>query len=138
MYKDAGGKLCSGPVWDFDVTCGNWAFNESCSNTELWAKNTNVWYGALLECEEFRQLVSEKLRTYESRIRETIRNTIAGMAEMEQSYLRNFERWQIFGEQIWYEPAEIWNIPTWQGQMAYVEEWLEGSLAYLLSVYGDR
>lgn len=31
MYKDAGGKLCFGPVWDFDIALGNANCDYSCS-----------------------------------------------------------------------------------------------------------
>lgn len=135
LYKDVNGKLCSGPVWDYDVTCGNWDFSDSRYSNVLWAKESNYWYAELLKYDEFVQLVSQRLENYKERIINTINESIAGLSSYENSFLRNFERWNIMGQTIWYEPTEIRDILTWQGQVAYVKNWLEESLDYMLSVY---
>lgn len=135
LYKDTGGKLCSGPVWDYDVTCGNWAYSDSRYSNVLWAKEKNYWYTELLKYDEFVQLVSQRLADYKDRITNTINESIDELSDLENSFLRNFERWDIMGQQIWYEPLEIKDILTWQGQVEYVKNWLEESLNYMLSVY---
>ena len=77
MYKEKGGKLTSGPLWDYDLSLGNCAYNSDAINAEfLWAKNDNYWYSALLEYGEFYTLVAEKLADYAAVIRETLKSCI--------------------------------------------------------------
>ena len=56
MYKDGGGKLTMGPVWDFNLSMGNSSFNEGWK-TDGWLIYTNrvpFWWDRLLKDRNFR------------------------------------------------------------------------------------
>ena len=71
MYKEKGGKLYSGPLWDFDISSGNnhygYGFDEGGIKeaypdldiqvyNELWVAKQNRWFRRLLRIPEFEQL----------------------------------------------------------------------------------
>lgn len=137
MYKDAGGKLTSGPIWDFDLSSGNCRNDEygDINNTNKLYATISIWYSGLLQYGDFKKLVAEKLAQY----KDLIRSTIAGCEEYVfscgQTFERNFERWDILEVDMWPNPAELVAITTWRGQVEYVAGWLNASLDYLLEVY---
>ncbi len=142
LYKKEWGKLYSGPIWDYDVSSGNCDFNDTFYQEKgsweydcLWAKELNIWYYYLLQHTEFQQLVSEKLKVYKNLIVDTINNAVESVFNFSNSFLRNFERWDILGQYVWPNSAEMVAISTWEGQVEYVQDWLLNSLDYLLSEY---
>ncbi len=146
MYKEKGGKLYCGPVWDFDISSGNNNYGygqEEGSITdavpdldmqvyeELWVAKQNRWFRRLLRIQEFEALVTERLEKYENII-----NKVYSLLDTEedktQSYYslygeameRNFERWNIMGVYIWPNTERIVNITTVKGQIDYLQDWL--------------
>jgi hypothetical protein len=136
LYKDAEGKLNAGPIWDFDMSVGNWAHWPAAVKIEsLFAKSQNDWYKLLLEYKEFSTLVYEKLNGYAEKIINTIDNAIATVCQMEDTFNRNYEKWQTLGVYVYENPKELLEISTWKGHVEYVRDWLNKSLEYLLTEY---
>ena len=49
MYKDAGEKLCRGPIWDYDLAAGNSVEVGAASPLSIYAGEANPWYARLLD-----------------------------------------------------------------------------------------
>ena len=137
VYKqEQGAQLFSGPIWDFDVSSGNCSYNTDTVNPErLWAAERNKFYQLLLTYDEFRTLVNNKLDGYQSLIRGKIESVDDEAQSCSRSFDRNFVRWQILGADTWPNPPELVAIDTWQGQIEYLQDWLQRSLDYMISVY---
>ena len=136
MHKDAGGKLCCGPVWDFDRSVGNVSNNYSSRSPEsLYAKSQNMWFYGLLQHEEFKALVAKTLHDNEDMIRQTLADCYASVEACKGAFDRNFKKWQLLGSYVYPNPSEINNLKTWQAQVDYNKNWLERSLTYLLKQY---
>lgn len=145
MYKDAGGKLYCGPIWDFDISSGNCDFNDTLYQDHgsweydcLWAKESNIWFAYLLKIQEFQALVSSKLSSYKDAIADTISQCVEYVESCSQSMERNFQRWNILGIDVSPNSPEMVAIKTWQGQVEYLRDWLLNSLDYMLSIYCDE
>ena len=144
-YKDKDGKLFKGPVWDFDLSLGNFNYgignDDECNpNNGLYANKVNSWYKRLLNKVEFVNIVKEKLQSYS--------DIIDGVAELantskdsslyrlyKNALERNFERWDIMGENVWPEPTSISSIDTLEGHFDYVYNWLNARYAYICEQY---
>ncbi len=138
LHKDAGGKLCFGPLWDFDLTLGNANFGcqyvsglycaSSYPNT---AAQSNPWFIAATRLSWFRTMVVERweqmlpsLAVYPDYILDT-------GATYAASFERNFERWDIFGTVQNRETPLITSLASYREHYTYLASWLEGRLAWL-------
>ncbi len=137
MYKDVDGKLCSGPLWDYDLSVGNCAYNDQAADVNsLWARNDNIWYAKLFAYDRFTELVTEKLHTYIPVIEQTIEDCINTVVSYSDAFERNFERWELLGKPgVDFIPEDIYEIETWEGQVQYVVDWLEASIENLRTCY---
>ena len=136
MYKDAGGKLYCGPVWDFDRSLGIVGNNKGAKAYDtLWAKQENPWFNALLGFEEFDDLVSEILNSKEDEIRAKLDSCYTYLYANQDSFERNFKRWNLLGSYVWPNDDEICALETWELQVEYTRTYLNSSLDYMLSIY---
>ena len=135
MYKNKDGKLFSGPIWDYDLSVGN-TDDKNCANPEtMWAGDVNPWYNKLLNYTDFRYLVCSTLENYKDDITDTINDCVEYVNSNENSFNRNFDRWDILGKDYGYPPDELDSIQTWGGHVSYVVDWLENSLSALTNEY---
>ena len=144
FYKDAGGKLALGPIWDFDLSLGN--ANEGCErfNDLHAARNTmgqsNPWYYHLMAYHWFRELVAERFASEE--VQEIIRSLpdmIRTEAEANyKSFCRNFEKWQIFGQCMNREPRAITKLKNYTEHYEYLITWLNSRIDWLNGFIGGE
>ncbi len=138
FYKDAGGKLICGPLWDFDMSVGNVSHKGEGvfeSTETLWSKEKCPWFKGLLGHEEFVSLVGEELTECAPIIRATLERKIEYVYAHADAYKKNFEKWNIIGTPTWSNPDYLVEITTWEEHIEYVRSYLESSLAYLEQVY---
>lgn len=136
MYRDIGGKLCCGPVWDFDRSLGIVGHSKGAKayNT-LWAREQNPWFKALFTFEEFDILVGQVLRDAIPVIEDRMELCYSYIYANRDSFERNFDRWEILGTFVWPNDDELTALDTWDLQVEYTEDYLNNSLDYLISVY---
>lgn len=136
MYKEAGGKLTAGPVWDFDRSMGN-VENKGDSRyyDTLWARKDNMWFLGLFMHEEFEMLVREKLEKYLPTIRQTLEACYIYLEAHEESFNRNFERWDILGGYVYPNPSELNRLQTWREHLDWLKVYIENSLNFMVKSY---
>lgn len=140
LYKDKDGMLKSGPLWDFDISSGNYDYgidNPGTSYTRLWAKEVNDWYIGLLEVPEYKDLVGQYLKNNYINILREINTSLDGLMAMRNSFERNFDRWDILGKYVWPNSAEMVAISTWEGQVEYLRQWILKSLDFMYNHYNE-
>lgn len=136
LYKEAGGKLYCGPVWDFDRSLGIVGHHHDAKPyTALWARQENDWFCALLEHDEFYTLVASILHEHEDEMREVINSSYTYLYENRDSFDRNFQKFRILGTFVWPNDDELTALGTWDLQVEYTREYLLNSLDFLLEVY---
>ena len=136
MYKEAGGKLTAGPVWDFDRSMGN-VENKGDSRyyDTLWARKDNMWFLGLFMHEEFEMLVREKLEKYLPTVRQTLEACYIYLEAHEESFNRNFERWDILGGYVYPNPSELNRLQTWREHLDWLKVYIENSLNFMVKTY---
>jgi len=137
IYKDKDGKLKSGPLWDFDISSGNYNYNftdPATSYSVIWAK-INPWYYKLLEIEEFRNLLCDYLKDNYIKICKLLNNILKETDDFKNSFERNFIKWDILEKYVWPNPTELVEIHTWMGQVEWLMDWLHKSLDYVYNYY---
>ncbi|MBQ8545617.1 MAG: CotH kinase family protein [Clostridia bacterium] len=135
MYKDAGGKLVCGPVWDYDMSFGNVAHKGQYPQRHdyLWAKESNPWFNALLGHEEFVALVASELEENEEIFKSTMQACFEYAYENSEAMEKCFEDRKTVT--TFFTPGELSKLGTWQEHMDQVNTFFENSLAYVKSIY---
>jgi hypothetical protein len=148
MYKDRGGKLRMGPVWDFDLATGNVARNDGCDTDgwmlqflgkRHWDQVPPRWWRALLEDRAFRDRLQS--RWQELRAGPLSTGNVLALIDSAAFILRgaqqrNFQRWHVLGTTIWNNcPIPGSNPPayyaTWEDEVVYLRSWMEGRLRWM-------
>ena len=135
LYKDKGGKLCNGPIWDYDISAGNCDYNDQSKDSNKLYAITNLWYRYLLTFDEFRDLVKEKLVKYYEIILNTIVTKIDLVMFHQEEFERNYRKWKTLGKYVWPNPEELVAMDNFKDHVAFVEEWLFSKLDYMMKTY---
>ena len=135
LYKDKGGKICSGPIWDFDISAGNCDYNDSCKSNSTYYALNNLWYRYLMNYSEFKDLVRNKVLKYYNIINHEINVCISDALFHQDEFLRNYEVWRTLGRYVWPNPKELVAINTWIEHVKYVSSWLDKKLEFMMNGY---
>lgn len=135
LYRDKGSKLGNGPIWDFDISCGNCNYDLDSINTNNLHALGNIWYYSLMQHPEFKELVKSKINNYYDMIIEVIDNSIIDLYKYESYFLRDDNKWHTITREGWPHPQEIVSINTWKDQVEYVKEWMIEKLQFMKEEY---
>ncbi len=138
MYKTVGGKLCAGPVWDYDMAFGNsgddipgyngWASVDFVSK-ELY---TN-WMAFLTKDEKFMSRVRARWAEVKEDLLETALAAVEdGREKLALSAEYNFRVWpEALRYSVGRAKATMLGIRTWDGQLDYIESFLQMRYAWI-------
>ena len=137
FYKDRGGKLIMGPMWDMNLALGN-AYYQEGWNPVGWQHATLSqpeymygWYTRLFADESFADAYKERYRNLRSGVfsNSYIRNKIEGYYELlNEAQVRNFERWRILGGNIW---PNYFIGATYEEEVEWMTDWIMKRLAWM-------
>lgn len=104
FYSDGSGKILAGPIWDYDMSCGNlhtWQIDTPnmlyAGRPHLWSfEDPSAWYYHLFQKEEFRQRLKE---LYTETFRPVLLNALDDIAQVQKktlpaSAVMNQIRWE--------------------------------------------
>jgi len=130
-------KLFAGPIWDFDQSAGGSAgggrpgWNPGPEGA--WAAVDNLWFRYLMGKDWFRN----EARIRWSQIRNNQVQEMLGELERvavryQNCFERNFERWdEKLGRATFRTPSSIVAIPTWRGQVEYLNNWFHRRIIWM-------
>lgn len=129
-YNPKTRKLHMGPIWDFDLACGN-VVGET-SSPEGWYVNqvhqTHCpanYYNRLFEDPLFRNNLIIRWNEIKASLYDLINNRIILLAEdIKPAAGRNFEKWQILGIQSWKDAEGYADRKTYEDEVQYLITWL--------------
>ena len=143
MYKDRGGKLTMGPIWDFNLAFGNadycnawattgWAyrFNDICPG-DSWP--VPFWWNRLLEDPEFVSALKARWSTLRQGVFSL--SFIDGLMRASRTRLeeagaleRNFARWPVLGTYVW---PNYYVGQTYDEEYQYLRSWIADRLTWM-------
>jgi hypothetical protein len=141
MYKEKdsdGGKLCVGPIWDYDLAFANYGENawEEPWKTSEWNAEITAWYRTfwmkrLLEDQNFKN----KLKARWTEIRNGVfsNNNIMTfinqtISRIEEARIRNFIKWPIIGQYVW---PNYYIGPTYEAEIIFLKNWITQRLNWM-------
>ncbi len=146
MYREIGGKLHFGPLWDFDLSAGNADGNDNNPDfpspkylyvgTDYFGySQEHPWFVELMKYDWFQELVKERWAELEDEIAE-IPLYIRSTAELyRDEFNENFLRWPIFGQKINREPAAVRALKSHAEHAEYLAQWIEARTEWMTSYF---
>ena len=140
-YKDRGGRLNMGPIWDWNLSFGN-ANSRDGFNPEGWYwsqldDRQYSWFRRLFEDPDFAQRYVDRwgeLRAKQFTIVKIMARIDELAALLEESQTRNFHRWPVLGRHVWPNAfvgksfsEEIEFLKQWTRQRI---EWMDQELMF--------
>lgn len=128
LYKDAGGKLHYGPVWDFDLGAGNTDYFDA--TPEGFRTAASQWIAKMKAVDP----------TFETRVRARWDEVKAAQIDTLPAYIdaqaalladaeaRNFARWPILDTYVW-PNSEV--AGSYQGEVDFFRDWMVAHIAWL-------
>lgn len=144
LSKDAGGKLCFGPVWDFDLAFGNAALpygfyppeGESFLMLSDSSQDSNPWLCYALRCGWFRELLKARFDEMLPVLRTVSGELLAETAAHREAYQQNYD---LLTNQIAqflpYDDDPAKPCYTQAAQAEILADWLERRLDWLDAYY---
>ncbi len=127
-YKDRGGKLGMGPVWDFDTAIGNTDYSYSKYATGWWIRNTK-WFGRLFEDPAFKARVRKRWGELKLQVIPNMYGAIdRNAACLNLSQQQNFKKWNILSTYVWPNAVVLGNYPD---EVNYMKLWLHSRIDWL-------
>ena len=152
MYKEKGGKLTLGPIWDFNLAFGNanycqgekpqgWSykFNDICPD-DWW--QVPFWWERFMEDPEFKAAIKNRWDELRSSAfsNNAILDRISNIEQMlyeHNAIERNFSKWSILGEWIWpnhfvSESQSSIGVPqAYKQETNYLKSWIIDRLQWM-------
>ena len=117
-------KIFMGPVWDFDISCGNISW-DGCDDPEGFFVNTDQWYKRLFEDETFRAKVRKRYAQTQNQLTASFdwirreATSIKPLVELNDSV------WHNIGHRQWPHAPGWRSRKTFESEVAYMIEFLE-------------
>ena len=141
-YKDKGGLLKMGPVWDFDLSSTNPGHldyeNRMPPGWYTSQQYKNVWFYYLMKYDGFRQHLKERWNEVYEDVVAMKESVYPESDAIAHSRYRNFQTWDIIGKNYeWYTSTEVYEAKTYEAQLALLYDWLEARIAWMDEAIND-
>jgi hypothetical protein len=134
-YKDRGGKLNMGPIWDWNLGFGNANAREG-FNPEGWYwsqldDRQYSWFRRLFEDPDFAQRYVDRwgeLRTNQFSVGKMLARVNELAALLNEAQERNFRRWRILGRNIW---PNAFVGQSFTDEVDFLRQWIRQRVAWM-------
>lgn len=135
FYYDPADKLFHfGPIWDFDISSGNYD-HKDCQYAEGFHIKTAVWFSRLFEDETFKKAVVSRWNETREQLIKVVHTQIQLHADyLEQAQQWNFKAWNIMNQNVW--PNYV-VMGTYQGEVDYLIDWLSERYVWLDKAFNN-
>jgi hypothetical protein len=129
FHKDKSGLLKMGPVWDFDLSSGNYGhLQEDLRGPEGFYTaryDKNIFFLHLMEYPAFRANLKIRWNEVYDLILANIESIYPLVDSMARSRYLNFELWNIIGSNLdWYTAPEILTLDAYEEQVYFLIDFL--------------
>lgn len=146
FFKDKGGKLKMGPVWDFDLSAGAVSYGGMSDPTGWRTRNPEnaAWFECLFSMSEFSNAVNERWELlHKNGIFDAIFTDIdEHLKTLEESATRNYDLWQnsyvnAVNSTSWLTvPDKLLTAGRWEEQVQYVRSFLLARINWMDEQFG--
>ncbi|MBR5134758.1 MAG: CotH kinase family protein, partial [Clostridia bacterium] len=147
LYKDKGGKLCMGPVWDFDIGAAAVSYN-GVSSPEGWLTRSSGrcgWYEALFSMPVFDEAVKARWAAlHKAGILEEIETDVNTQAALiSEAATFNYQMWHssyvsAVYRTDWLHVPNVCMYGSWEEQLIHFKKFMRERIAWMDGEFGYR
>ena len=134
-YKDRGGRLNMGPIWDWNLSFGN-ANARDGVNPENWYwsqldDRQYSWFRRLFEDPDFAQRYADRwgqLRTNQFAVAKILARIDELAAQLDEAQARNFRRWRILGRNVW---PNAYVGKSFSDEISFLKQWIRQRIEWM-------
>ena len=140
MYKDKGGKINMGPLWDFDLAFGNADYADMDKTYGWYIAGDHLyelpdkytlgaeWAKNLLKQPAFANKFISRWNTL--KLNQLSKSKIFGYIDssanvIRSSWSKNMNKWKIMGHYVWPNPPGMVSALTFDEQVNYLKSWID-------------
>jgi len=124
-------KLNMGPIWDFDISCGNNSYEGNCYPEGYWIKNEAIWYKKLFEDPWFVEQVKNRWLEKQTELKESVNYIYSLSRKIKYASELNDLAWQNIGHFQWPHAIGWKNRKTYDDEVNYFIDWLNKRIEWL-------
>jgi hypothetical protein len=134
-YKDRGGRLNMGPIWDWNLSFGNANAREG-FNPEGWYwsqldDRQYSWFRRLFEDPDFAQRYVDRwgeLRTNQFAVAKILARIDELAAQLNEAQARNFRRWRVLGRNVW---PNAFVGKSFSDEISFLKQWIRQRIEWM-------
>jgi hypothetical protein len=144
FYKqkdNKGGKLVTGPPWDYNLTFGNSDFTPDMHKTSEWIHTSSItiyWWAHIMWDSWFKnQLYCRWDELHAGPLSHESMNTLidSSLQVLDLSVSRNFERWPILGTYVW---PNSYVGQSYEQETDFLRDWISERLDWMDWKWGGK
>lgn len=137
VYDPSIQKFRLGPLWDFDLSMGN--YNNANTNVNQLKYQNSRWLKMLMMHSDFRTLVKERWNETKNQLYDAINTYLIEQAKINAPEAElNYKRWDnVLGVKLAYSPEECESRKTYQSEIDYLVNWLNARYEYVDTVFNE-
>jgi len=157
FYKDRGGKIVMGPIWDYNLSLGNADYYGGQSATGWYCDQLGdgdyPYFRRLLQDPDFKQRLVDRWQELRAgkfsteRFMSDVDGLVSLLSDGNGNYpvgqnppqvannpvVRNFKKWNVLGVYLW--PNGYWSDPTWIGNVNWMRNFIKNRSAWIDTQY---
>lgn len=137
LWREAGGKLKMGPVWDFDMAFGNHlgdlaGYDGWCTTESTYQYISENWMNHLMKSERFTDRLVARWNEVKEDLRTTALSAVDSYAEkLDGSQQQNFLVWNSMDKRIGMGSVSPSRYDTYEKQVQYLRDFIETRWNYM-------
>lgn len=128
FFKNRGGKLTMGPIWDFDLSTGNATYCIDCMEPTGWYVLHSYWFERMWQDPDFQEKVKISWQEYKPEIENILPEIDRISKLLAASEKENFALWPDFNDPDW---AVVQGLESYQQQINYLKKFLQKRIAWI-------
>jgi len=130
-YDSASEKIYMGPIWDFDISCGNISYDDCDKPEGFWVKEKSLWYKRLFEDPFFANFVKERWNSKRELLEQSSKWVHKSAEKIEAPIMINDHLWKNIGHRQWPHAPGWKKRKTFAAEVNYFSDWIDKRFTWM-------
>lgn len=124
-YDPSDSKMDMGPIWDFDISCGNNSYPGNSTPDGYWIRTEAAWYKRLMEDPYFVQKVVSRWNQKQDALARSFDSIYSLSREIKSASELDDKAWRKIGHYQWPHATGWQKRRTYDAEVDYFMDWIK-------------